>query len=1027
MNSDRLLLQARYPYALGLCAALVVASAPSAQDRHLEIYRNPVEFEKVSNAMQNLLIARFGPRLLVDEKGNFLPPASAGFTNADYPGGSGVQTSLGNVLVNNAAADATAQDTQSETALVMGSGSKLIAAFNDSGSFLGANHFTGWAHSADGGGTWTDPGLLPGSNDAGDPVLARDTTTGRTYLACLYFTGSGINLFRSDNDGVSWLPSVNAAPSSGSSMDKEWLTVDNFPGAGNGNVYLLVRDFGSGAGMYFFRSTDQGQTFGPFGGTLIVSAGASNVQGAYVVVAPNHDIHAFWYDSNFAPAQIRKRTSSDQGLTWGAPVTVTTLTSTATNGNLSLVAGFRSNSFPCAAVNPVSGNIYVLYNNPTAASGGDRGNILLRQSTDGGATWSAPIVVNDDATTRAQYFPAIAVRPDGTGLAVCWYDNRNHAGDVNMERWGVTASISGSTLTFGPNFRLSPQFVPVFGVDPVVNPVYMGDYDQMVADNTLYYTTWGDNRDDSIAVPGRKNANVRFTTFDSSGPGAIVGLGARTIEGGNLNGRIDLNECNELSVALGNDGTLPATGITATLSTLTPEVTILNPTQAYPDLAPGATEVGLVPFQIETSPSFSCGTPVEFALSISYTGGSGDFAFVTDSSSDYVLTTGSGSLVAGATDIGNHGDDTVTTIALPFPVTFYETTYTSVVLSSNGNAQFSSASSAYSNTCLPAAGMSNVVLLHWDDLRTDAAGDGIFTSVTGLTPNREFHIDWRTHLFSGGGPVRFELRLHEGSSAFEVIYDTVSGTAASATIGCQRGGGTSYTQHACNQAGIVAAGTQLSFALPGCPDGGGPCFNPLAPTVASVSPDHGPNSGLMGVVLTGTNFTGASAVYFGPNAASFSVDSDTQITANLGTSATTGFVDVTVTNAFGTGEQVDGFDYFAPPGESGAPCSSPKLTWSGAPILGEDYTVTTLNLDGASQVLRVDWSNQNGTSIRVRRFPGLTCEAILPDTILNLGTLPSYTFSIPVDSALIGVHLRTQAQVLAPAATTQVLDAQIGP
>jgi hypothetical protein len=28
----------------------------------------------------------------------------------------------------------------------------------------------------------------------------------------------------------------------------------------------------------------------------------------------------------------------------------------------------------------------------------------------------------------------------------------------------------------------------------VVNPVYMGDYDQAVADNNFFYVTWGDNR-----------------------------------------------------------------------------------------------------------------------------------------------------------------------------------------------------------------------------------------------------------------------------------------------------------------------------------------------------------------------------------------------------------------------------------------------------------------------------------------------------------------------------------------------------
>ena len=817
--------------ALPLVALVHLATAATAQeDQQLLLYKDPVEFEKLSSAAQNLLIARFGPHPRLDEKGNPLPPIveprhpRARRVGPRPPGGGGVIDILGNVLVNNAAADATAQDTQSETALVLGTGSNLIAGFNDSGSFLGANHFTGWAYSTDGGQTWTDPGILPGSDDAGDPVLARDDTTGRIYFSNLSFVGAGINVFRSDNDGASWMPRVNAAPGSSGLQDKSWIAVDNFPGSGNGNVYHVTRDFGAGNGIYLYRSTDLGSTFGPLGGTLIASGAAANVQGAYVAVGTNHDVYAFWYDSNFSPAQIRVRKSTDLGLTFGAPVTVTTLTSTATNGNLSLVAGFRSNSFPQVVVNPVSGNIYLVYNDPAATFGGDRGNVFLRQSTDGGATWSAPQMVNDDGTARAQYFPAIACRPDGTGLAVCWYDNRNHAADVNIERWGVTAAISGSTITFGPNFRISPQFPPVFGVDPVVNFVYMGDYDQMAADNTAYYTTWGDNRDNSIAVPGRKNVNVRFTSFGQDGPGTFVDFEGAAVLGGNGNGRIEFDECNDLEVTLKNNSAAAATGITALLSTTTPNVTILAAAQPYPDLAPGAAGVNGAPFRVSTSPAFVCGNTIHFVLDVTHSGGSQVIEFdVQTGGSEYSIGVGSDAVVPGLTDVGNHGDDVTTTIVLPFPVEYYDSTFTSAVLSSNGNLQFNSNNAAYTNVCFPIISMNNVIAAHWDDLRTDAAGTGIFTRTTGVSPSRVFHVEWRTTYFSGPGTANFELRLHEDSSSFEIVYGGVGQNAAGATIGCQKGTGSSVTEHSCNVSGSVPLGTMLSFTLPGCPAGNGEC------------------------------------------------------------------------------------------------------------------------------------------------------------------------------------------------------------
>lgn len=1000
--------------------------AGGKQDPVLELqrryYQDAELFEQLSSAMQTALIAKFGPRPLFDSKGN--PVATEPLDKVrGLSGPLAVVSALGNVLVNNAAADTTAQDTQSETALVLGSGSNLIAGFNDSGSFIGADHFTGWAYSSDDGATWTDPGVLPGTNDAGDPVLARDDGLGRTYYSALFFSGSGINMFRSDDDGVSWLAGVNAAPGKSGFMDKEWIAVDNYPGAGNGNVYHIAREFGGGEGIYFFSSTNNGATFGPSGGTLIASGLSGNVQGAFVAVTPNHNVHAFYFDSSVSPFQIRARRSTDFGATWSAPVTITTLTSTATNGNLSLVAGFRSNSFPLVAANPVSGHLYCAYNQPSAASGGDRGDIHLRVSTDDGATWGAPITVNDDGTARAQYFPAIAVRPDGLGLSLGWYDNRSDSADRLIERWGVTGTISGATLTFGPNFRISPQFGPVFGVDPVVNTVYMGDYDQMAADATTYYTVWGDNRDDSIGAPGRKNANVRFASYGQDGPGAILDFQSHTLSGGNGNGKLDFNECNQISISVKNNGSATATGILATLSSSTPGVTILSPTQALADLAPGASASPLLPFDVTTSPSFAC-NGATFTLSVAHAAGTDLSGFSIAGSDDYTVTVGGGALVAGTTDVGNHGDDVVSSISLPFPVSFYGNSFSAATVSSNGTLQFSSSSTAYSNACLPNATFSNTILGHWDDLRTDGFGNGIFTSTTGSAPNREFHIEWRAIYFSGAGTVNFEIRLHEGSPAFEIVYASVGQSAASATIGCQQGTGARFTEHGCNQTGSVGSGTQLSFALPACVNGGGGCGP--QPVIAAVAPDHGPNSG-GSTVISGTAFTGALAVTLGSNSVPFTVDNDSQITVSYGATGTTGLVDVTVTTGSGADTLSNGFDYFAPPAEYGVPCAAQNMTWSGAPILGEDYTVTTQNLGVESQLLLIDWSNQSTGGPKKRRNPPGLCDVLVAaDTVLNLGNTPDFTFSIPANLILVGVHLRTQAVVISSSATTQVLDATIG-
>jgi hypothetical protein len=419
--------------------------------------------------------------------------------------------------------------TQSETAIIV-SGDNVIIGFNDSGSRDGdANKFTGWSYSSDGGASFTDGGTLPTNDigDLGDPVLALNESTGRIYFATLGFSGDEtIQVFTSDDNGVSWNEPVVGTPG-GSNEDKQWMVVDNFAGTGNGNVYLISRRFGTNRGIYLFTSTDNGATFGPDGGVEIVSASAGNQQGAFVAVAPDHSVYAFWMDD--VNNELNMRKSTDFGATFGSAVTfVTDMKGGQTNNGLYLTGkrksepffdGFRSNSFPHAAVNPVNGDIYVVYNDdPDGASQGtDRANVYMVMSSDGGATWTTPELINDDGTTTDQWQPTIAVTPDGTHLGIFFYSRENSDFNNNFSYNGRIGKITGSTVTFTPTFQISEIYsLPEFGRDNQVNIKYMGDYNSAYATNTLFHVVWSDNRDDHPDNTSVKDPNVYYRSIPVS-------------------------------------------------------------------------------------------------------------------------------------------------------------------------------------------------------------------------------------------------------------------------------------------------------------------------------------------------------------------------------------------------------------------------------------------------------------------------------------------------------------------------------
>jgi hypothetical protein len=82
-----------------------------------------------------------------------------------------------------------------------------------------------------------------------------------------------------------------------------------------------------------------------------------------------------------------------------------------------------------------------------------------------------------------------------------------------------------------------------------------------------------------------------------------------------------------------------------------------------------------------------------------------------------------------------------------------------------------------------------------------------------------------------------------------------------------------------------------------------------APEITAVTPPFGSIAGGTTVTISGSGFTKASEVKFGSTLAGFTVDSDTEITATVPSSASPGSVDVLVTTFAGTNPNTRFDDY----------------------------------------------------------------------------------------------------------------------
>ncbi len=408
-----------------------------------------------------------------------------------------------------------AQNPTNPQNLIVGAGDEIAepACTNTTPSscpFVPGISISGVYASFDGGKTFPCQGLIDlsafGEWAEGDPWLTFDSR-GNAYYGTLAFltvppaAGSNADIFvaKSTDGGCTWGTAAKVSGSSPSLYnDKDAIAADAHPTSPfRDNVYVAWTKFAGGTlgadQMLFSRSTDGGATWDK-PQTISNASPVHGREGAVIGVGPTGTVYVVWLDTIGTQLVQRLAISPDGGKTFPqAPSTVAVVTDDLVSGILPGTSFVDIGIFPELAIAP-NGTLSIVWSNHTNG----HAVVLLTQSTDGGLSWSPPVVAGD-VPGRSAAFQAVAVDPSGRVQVVFVavddvpVGTPPGAGVVAYDTYWTQSTNGGAIFSAPRKISTAPSDPDGSSFNDLTGQ-FIGDYIAVVADAAHVYAVWSDTR-----------------------------------------------------------------------------------------------------------------------------------------------------------------------------------------------------------------------------------------------------------------------------------------------------------------------------------------------------------------------------------------------------------------------------------------------------------------------------------------------------------------------------------------------------